>query len=90
MLNRFDHFRAEVDGFGLHFMHERGEGPNPLPIVLTHGWPDSRLFEEAADGPRTPAGGRGPAVDARYGLEIGHESVGRLCEEHGLGYPGRE
>ena len=40
-LNRLSHFRAEVGGFGVHFVHERGEGPDPLPIVLTHGWPDS-------------------------------------------------
>ncbi|GHO78269.1 multidrug MFS transporter [Ktedonobacter sp. SOSP1-85] len=25
----------------IHFIHERGKGPNPLPIILTHGWPDS-------------------------------------------------
>lgn len=42
-LNRFAHFRATVNGFGLHFIHERGKGPNPLPILLTHGWPDSFL-----------------------------------------------
>lgn len=41
MLNRFAHFRAEIDGFGVHFIHERGKGSNPLPLVLTHGWPDS-------------------------------------------------
>ena len=40
-LNRFAHFRAEVDGFGLHFIHERGRGANPLPLLLTHGFPDS-------------------------------------------------
>ena len=27
----------------LHFIHERGQGPNPLPIILTHGFPDSFL-----------------------------------------------
>jgi pimeloyl-ACP methyl ester carboxylesterase len=43
-LNRFAHFRAEVDGFSLHFVHQRGEGPGPLPLVLTHGWP-STFFE---------------------------------------------
>ena len=43
-LNRLAHFRAEVDGFGLHFVHERGEGPTPLPLILTHGWP-STFFE---------------------------------------------
>lgn len=40
-LNRFAHFQAEIDGTRLHFIHERGKGPNPLPIVLVHGWPDS-------------------------------------------------
>src|SRR5262245_27420953 len=27
------------DGVRVHFVHERGNGPNPLPIVLTHGFP---------------------------------------------------
>src|ERR1700687_3108392 len=40
-LNQFNHFRAEIDGLGIHFIHERGKGSNPLPIILTHGWPDS-------------------------------------------------
>ncbi len=40
-INRFAHFRTEVDGFGIHFIHEQGKGPDPIPIVLTHGWPDS-------------------------------------------------
>jgi pimeloyl-ACP methyl ester carboxylesterase len=40
-LNRMAHFRAEVDGTRLHFVHERGRGPAPFPILLTHGYPDS-------------------------------------------------
>jgi hypothetical protein len=40
-LNRFAHFRTVVDDIGLHFIHERGKGPNPFPIILTHGYPDS-------------------------------------------------
>jgi microsomal epoxide hydrolase len=40
-LNQFAQFRAEIDGFGIHFIHERGKGPQPLPLILTHGWPDS-------------------------------------------------
>lgn len=42
-LNRFAHYRAEVSGTTLHFIHERGRGEAPLPIVLTHGYPDSFL-----------------------------------------------
>lgn len=37
----FDHFRYISEGFGVHFIHERGKGPAPLPLVLTHGWPGS-------------------------------------------------
>jgi len=40
-LNRHSQSRAKIDGFGVHFIHERGKGPNPMPIILTHGWPDS-------------------------------------------------
>jgi pimeloyl-ACP methyl ester carboxylesterase len=43
-LNRFAHFRGELDGFKLHFIHERGKGDDPMPLVLTHGWP-STFFE---------------------------------------------
>lgn len=40
-LNALPHFRARVDGFGIHYLHVRGRGPRPLPLVLTHGWPSS-------------------------------------------------
>lgn len=35
-LNGFSHFRANIDGLGIHFVHERGRGPNPVPILLGH------------------------------------------------------
>jgi pimeloyl-ACP methyl ester carboxylesterase len=40
-LNRFSQYHSNVDGLDIHFIHERGHGPNPMPIILTHGWPDS-------------------------------------------------
>ena len=40
-LNRLGHYCAEIDGLRIHFVHERGRGPAPLPIVLTHGFPSS-------------------------------------------------
>lgn len=39
-LNTFAQFRAEVDGVGIHFVHERSGEPDPVPILLLHGWPD--------------------------------------------------
>ena len=40
-LNQFKQFTAEVNGVTVHFIHERGKGANPTPILLLHGWPDS-------------------------------------------------
>ncbi len=40
-INASAHFRAVVDGFGIHLIHERGSGPAPIPLVITHGWPSS-------------------------------------------------
>jgi pimeloyl-ACP methyl ester carboxylesterase len=40
-LNTYTQFRADIDGLNIHFIHERGKGPNPIPLILTHGWPDS-------------------------------------------------
>ena len=40
-INAFAHLRAEVDGLGIHLIHERGRGPAPLPLIITHGWPSS-------------------------------------------------
>ncbi|WP_379131020.1 epoxide hydrolase family protein [Paenibacillus sp. sgz500958] len=42
-LNRLSQYRCTIDGIDVHFVHERGKGPNPIPIILTHGWPDSYL-----------------------------------------------
>jgi len=38
---RHPRLRVEVGGLGIHVVHARGAGPDPLPIVLSHGWPDS-------------------------------------------------
>jgi pimeloyl-ACP methyl ester carboxylesterase len=40
-LNKFSQFKALIDGVDIHFIHMRGKSANPLPIILTHGWPDS-------------------------------------------------
>ncbi|GAA2233701.1 epoxide hydrolase [Promicromonospora sukumoe] len=42
-LARLPRFRTSVDGLGIHFVHARAVEPaGPvLPLVLSHGWPDS-------------------------------------------------
>jgi pimeloyl-ACP methyl ester carboxylesterase len=40
-LNQLPHYRIALDGFHIHFVHIRGKGPAPMPLILTHGWPGS-------------------------------------------------
>lgn len=44
-LNRFPQFLAEVGGRRVHFLHALGvrrDGePEPVPLILTHGWPSA-------------------------------------------------
>jgi pimeloyl-ACP methyl ester carboxylesterase len=42
-INAIPNFVASVDGVSIQFLHFRGRGPSPFPIVLTHGWPGSFL-----------------------------------------------
>lgn len=64
-LNALAHFRTTIDGSGIHFIHERGQGDRPLPILLLHGWPSSfwqmlKIIPLLTD----PAGHGGDAADA--------------------------
>lgn len=40
-LDALSHLTIDVDGQVLHVVHARGQGPRPMPLVLTHGWPGS-------------------------------------------------
>lgn len=65
-INRFSHYKVELEpGVPIHFIHVRGKGPSPLPIILSHGWPWtfwdwSDLIEPLTD----PAKFGGDAADA--------------------------
>ena len=40
-LNTFQHFTVPLSDIPLHFIHQPGLGPAPLPLLLLHGWPGS-------------------------------------------------
>jgi epoxide hydrolase-like protein len=64
-INRVSQFRTTVGGVRLHFVHERGRGPAPLPLVLTHGWPSTFYELLGLVGPLTdPASHGGDPADA--------------------------
>ena len=64
-LNALPHFKAEVDGIDLHYVHVRSKEPGALPLVMTHGWPGSVYEFMDVIGPLTdPAAHGGDAADA--------------------------
>lgn len=64
-INELDNFVTRIDGIDLHFIHERSDNPDAIPLLVTHGWPGS--FVEFLDiiGPLTdPEAYGGDAADA--------------------------
>jgi microsomal epoxide hydrolase len=43
-LNALRQYTAPIAGIDLHFVCEEGRGPDPLPLLISHGWPGS-VFE---------------------------------------------
>ncbi|MDJ1132233.1 epoxide hydrolase family protein [Streptomyces iconiensis] len=52
-LNRFPQFMTGIDGQDVHFLHVRSPEPDALPLVLTHGWPNSFVEFARLIGPLT-------------------------------------
>jgi len=42
-LARLPHFRFTARGASIHCIHVRGQAPDCVPLILTHGWPGSFL-----------------------------------------------
>jgi len=40
-INKFSNFTTVVEDIEMHFIHEKGSGSNPTPLLLMHGWPGS-------------------------------------------------
>src|SRR5262249_15848070 len=64
-INRFAQFRTSIDGRGIPFIHDRGGGGSSLPLILTHGYPDSFLrFTKLIPLLTDPAAHGGDAADS--------------------------
>jgi pimeloyl-ACP methyl ester carboxylesterase len=40
-INRLSHFRADLGGLHLHYIHMKSARPDARPLLLLHGWPGS-------------------------------------------------
>jgi pimeloyl-ACP methyl ester carboxylesterase len=38
-MNAFSHYKTSIEGIPIHFLHEPGKGPKPIPLLMNHGWP---------------------------------------------------
>ena len=64
-LNGWRQFTAPIGGIDIHFVHEPGVGPAPLPLLLSHGWPGSIVeFERIIPMLTDPARFGGDPADA--------------------------
>jgi microsomal epoxide hydrolase len=64
-LNRWKQFTVPIGGIDLHFIHEPGVGPAPMPLLLSHGWPGSIVeFERIIPLLTDPARFGGDPADA--------------------------
>jgi pimeloyl-ACP methyl ester carboxylesterase len=64
-MNSYSHFKATVEDVPIHFVHERGRGPDPIPLILSHGWPDTFWDFRKVIGPLTnPAAHGGNPADS--------------------------
>lgn len=52
-LNQWPNYRAESEGLKLHFIHAPSPYQHALPLMLTHGWPDSCYLFHRIIGPLT-------------------------------------
>ncbi|GIX49137.1 MAG: multidrug MFS transporter [Candidatus Tectimicrobiota bacterium] len=65
LLNRFPQYRVQLGDVTLHFIHQPGQGPAPLPLLLLHGWPSSVYeFLSVIEPLTNPAAHGGDAADA--------------------------
>jgi microsomal epoxide hydrolase len=64
-LNAIGQFTTVIDGLEIYFLHVKSPEPGALPLILTHGWPESILDFEEMIGPLTdPVRYGGDARDA--------------------------
>lgn len=58
-MNAWPQFRTVIEGTPLHFIHVRGKGPNPVPLILNHGWPWTFRDFRRVIGPLSDPGAHG-------------------------------
>jgi pimeloyl-ACP methyl ester carboxylesterase len=69
-LNALPHFKTEIDGVEIHFIHVRSRHENALPLIMTHGWPGSVIELLETVGPLTDPTAHGGTPDDAFHLVL--------------------
>lgn len=80
-LNTHPHFKADIDGLEIHFLHIVGEARGKRPLLITHGWPGSFYEFWEVIGPL--------AYPSRYGGDAGDAFDLVLPSLPGYGFSGK-
>ena len=69
-INEFDHFKTNIDGLDIYFIHQRSPVEDATPLLISHGWPGS--FREFAKviGPLTGPVAHGENTEDAFHLVI--------------------
>lgn len=67
-INAMDHHRIVIDDVPIHFVLRKGAGPDPMPLLLTHGWPETFFDFTAMVGPLSDPGAFG--ADPRDAFDL--------------------
>jgi pimeloyl-ACP methyl ester carboxylesterase len=71
-LNAYPQFTTTIDGQNVHFLHARSPEPDAIPLILTHGWPNTVVEYLELIGPLSdPRAHGGDPADA-FDLVIPH------------------
>ena len=77
-MNELPHFKVDLMGVPLHFIHVKGKGPDPMPLLLHHGWPWTFWDVRKVIGPLTDPAAHGG--DPNQSFEMIESSIARLNE----------
>jgi pimeloyl-ACP methyl ester carboxylesterase len=71
-LNEYPQYTTTIDGQNVHFLHVRSPEPDALPLILTHGWPNSVVEFLGLLGPLSDPRAHGADAADAFHLVIPH------------------
>ena len=71
-LNAYPQFTTTIDGQNVHFLHARSPEPDAIPLILTHGWPNTVVEYLELIGPLSDPRAHGDDPADAFDLVIPH------------------